>query len=471
MREAPEKSGEGGDILRALEFLEERNPGPHALELAFYRRKACDWRGLEQVDARALTAIRGGVGDNKPLSSLLLKCGADDHLACAKRFTLNRSGKISALPPGTRKEGNRLRVAYLSGEYCDHPVARLVVGLFESHDRDAFEISGYSCGKTDGGRLRRRIEQACDHFYDISALSDQEGAEKIANDGADILVDLSGYTRNGRWGLCARRPAPIQVSYLGFPGTMGAGFMDYIIADSYLLPLDQQKFYTEKIVHLPECYLAGDSQRATVRLSRAELGLPRDALLLAAFNNSQKITPDLFSVWMRILRARSEAILWILAETSEIEDRLRNEAHARGIGPDRLIFARMAPFEGYMARLAAADLFLDCHPFNAGSTANDALWAGLPILTMSGRTYVSRMTGAQLSSLGLSELIVSSPEEYERLALELTRERLSAFRSILVEKRKSAALFDSRRQAEGLESLYRNMWENRRIRPGSLSRH
>src|SRR5262249_39254021 len=278
---------------------------------------------------------------------------------------------------------DRIRIAYLSADFHGHATAYLTAQLFERHDRSRFEVVGVSFGPDDGSRMRARLVRAFDQFHDVRSKSDLEIANLLNELQIDIAVDLKGHTKGSRPRIFAHRPAPIQVSYLGYPGTTGAEFIDYVIADPIVLPFDQQPFYTEKIVHLPECYQVNDSQRQIAERTptRREAGLPDQGFVFCCFNNNYKITAPVFDVWMRLLAAVEDSVLWLVRDNAAAENNLRKQAAARGIDPARLVFAEKQPLADHLARHRLADLFLDTLPYNAHTTASDALWAGLPVLT------------------------------------------------------------------------------------------
>jgi len=359
----------------------------------------------------------------------------------------------------------RIRLAYLSGDFHEHATADLTAELFERHDRDRFEVVAYSYGHDDHSPMRRRLERVFDRFVDIATLSHRDAAARIHEDRIDILVDLKGYTHGARPQIMAYRPAPVQVNYLGYPATMGADFIDYIIVDSFVVPSDQQPFFTERLVHLRGCYQASDTRRviAATAPSRADCGLPRDAFVFCCFNNSYKITPAFFAIWMRLLNAVRDSVLWLLAPNDLVRRNLRREAEQRGVDPDRLVFAAIVPRPEHLSRHRNADLFLDTLPCNAHTTANDALLAGLPILTCSGTTFAGRVAGSLLTNLGLPQLIAAALSDYERLAREFASEpeRLLAIRNALVQHRAAGRLFDCTQFARQLEAAYSQMWQNR----------
>ncbi|MEA4839128.1 MAG: tetratricopeptide repeat protein [Rhodospirillaceae bacterium] len=437
-------------------------PGPFVGTLLHYRRKACDWHGIDALTEKALASTHEGITSIQPFAMLSLSPKLEDLQIASERvsaaFVKQAQPPLPARPSGPNHD--KLRIGYLSGDMHQHPVTLLIAEMLEQHDRDRFEIIAYSYGPPREDSVLARMKATFDRFVDIRPLPFEDAARRIQDDDIDILVDLTGHTRTSRSVIAAFRPAPIQVSYLGFPGTMGAGFIDYIITDPYLTPMDDQPFFTEKIVHLPDGYQPSDSKRRAASTSRAAQGLPENALVFAAFNNNYKISADVFDIWMRLLKEAPGSALWLLADTPYTETNLRREAQARGIDAERLVFAGRVKFEEYLGRLALADLFLDCHPYNAGATANDALWMGLPVLTCSGETYVSRMAGSLLTTLGLPELITHSLPDYEARALELIRDpgRLAAIRAKLAERRETSALFDTPRYTRYLEAAYTEMW-------------
>jgi predicted O-linked N-acetylglucosamine transferase (SPINDLY family) len=359
--------------------------------------------------------------------------------------------------------GVKLTIGYLSADFNAHATAYLIAELFEKHDHNQFTICGYSFGPDDGSPMRRRLANAFDRFVDVEDASFLEAAERIAADGVDILVDLKGYTKDARTQILAWRPAPIQVSYLGYPGTMGVPFMDYILVDDFVVPVEQQPFFSEKLVHLPGCYQVNDSRReiAPNTPSRAECGLPEQGFVFCDFNNSYMITPEMFTVWMELLKAVPGSVLWLLESNRFAPANLRHEAEARQVAAERLIFAPQMPLPEHLARHRLADLFLDTFPVNAHTTASDALWAGCPMLTMAGDTFVSRVAGSLLRTIGLPELVTNSLDEYQAMALRLTRDAglLAGLRARLEANRKTSRLFDAGRFARGIEEAYRTMWE------------
>jgi predicted O-linked N-acetylglucosamine transferase (SPINDLY family) len=424
----------------------------------------CDWAGYSDNEARTRKAIEAQPSLGTPWTLLTLQATPEEQLACARLVSAKLAIAKATLPSCPQpRPGGRIRLGYLSADFRQHPVAFLIAGLIERHDRRRFEVIGYSCRPDDGSAIRSRLARAFDRLVDLRDTSHPRAAELIHADGVDILVDLTGYTAHGRTAILAHRPAPIQVNYLGYPGTMGADFIDYIIVDRFLAPMDQQPFYTERLVQLPNCYQPSElgQQVADRTPSRLECGLPEQGFVFCCFNTSYKLTPAFFDVWMRLLNAVPESVLWLVAANSLVIDNLRREAVRRGVAAERLIFGAPTSRPEYLARLRVADLFLDTLPYNAGATASDALWAGLPLLTCSGATYVGRMAGALLTAAELPQLITTSLDHYERLALRLATEPglLAGLRQRLIWNRSAMPLFDIARFTRDLEAAYGQMWD------------
>jgi protein O-GlcNAc transferase len=456
---------EAAAAFEAVLAIEPANPGASA-GLANCRLLTCDWQRVADVAERARAAARRGdwsVLD--PFAALCIFDEPADHLEYARAY-VSRSLPLQTPAPRvqTKRESERIRVAYLSSDFRNHPVAHLMSELFERHDRRRFELIGISFGPDDKSEARARVIAAFDRFHDVNRMRDSEAAEFVRGLGADIAVDLNGHTAGARLGILARRPAPVQVQYIGYLGTTGAPFIDYVIADEIVLPHDQQAFYTEKIVHLPECYQIGDSIRSELSLApaRGELGLPEAGFVFCCFNNAYKITSPVFDRWMRLLKSVDGSIFWLYGANAPAMANLRHEAQSRGVDPARLIFAPALSLAEYRARLTRADLFLDTLPYNAGATANDALRAGLPLVTCAGRGFAGRMGASLLNAVGLPELITADLDAYEALALELASERarLELIRRRLERNRHTCPLFDAARTCRHIESAYAAMWEN-----------
>jgi predicted O-linked N-acetylglucosamine transferase (SPINDLY family) len=384
-------------------------------------------------------------------------------LQCARNYVADRVSSLSpTLWAGETWHHDKVRIAYLSADFHQHATAHLIAELFERHDRSRFEIIGVSFGVDDKSEMRKRLVAAFDQFHDVFRKSDEAVAKLIHDLQIDIAIDLKGYTQDFRFGILAYRPAPIQASYLGFPGTIGAEFIDYIIADRIVAPFEHQAFYTEKIIHLPDCYQVNDTKRKIAERTptRQEAGLPEKGFVFCCFNNNWKITPDVFSVWMRLLHAIEGSVLWLLSDNKVAERNLRMEAQACGIDPARLVFASRLLLEDHLARHRVADLFLDTLPCNAHTTASDALWAGLPVVTRLGGSFAGRVAASLLNAIGLPELVTYSIEDYEMLALRLANNPwlLEGYRSQLTKNRLTHPLFDTDRFRRHIEAAYLQMW-------------
>ena len=396
-----------------------------AVEALWTARRLCAWDDLADAAAKARGSLLAGAAPPNPFVSLCVFDDPGTLLDCARRYAaeLRHGDDARKLAVAPAASAERIRIGYFSGDLRDHATSYLLAGVFEAHDRSRFDIRAYSYGPDDESALRKRLVRAFDAFVDARELPDAALAERIAADRIDILVDLDGYTRRNRSPVLQFRPASVCVHYLGFPGTLGSPDVDYLIADSYVIPADDERFFSEAVVRLPGCYQASDDKREIggVTPARRDAGLPDDAFVFCAFNRPYKITPEVFDVWTRILRAVPNSVLWLLRDTDRVEERLKHEAAQRGIAVDRMVFApRVAPVE-HLARHRLADLFLDTWPICAHTTASDALWSGLPIVTYPGRTFASRVAGSLLTAIGLPELIATSVAAYEDLATSLAR--------------------------------------------------
>jgi len=424
-------------------------------------RLQCSWSDTAARDA--LTAMAGdGTYTGPPF---LLHSLMDDpavHLGASRSYVKQLLLPGGASPPAVRAGRGRIRVAYVSRDFRRSAVAHLVAGLFEDHDRSRFEIYGISLSPDDGSDLRRRLERGVDRFIDVSAHSDKGAADLMRGLEIDIAVDLNGHTEGNRMAIFAHRPVPIQVGYLGFGGTTGCDAFDYVIVDSIVVPQDRQPFYSEKLWPLRGCYLPVDGRRIPAAATPAleACGLPDDGFIFCSFNNTYKIGPEIFDIWMRLLRKVEGSVLWLAGGSADAETNLRGEAADRGINPARLVFApKLAEISEHLARYRLADLFLDTFPYNAATTASDALWMGLPVLTLSGKTYASRMAGSILHAAGLPELVATSAEDYENLAMSLATQPklLAVFRDRLSQGRATSALFDSDRHRLDMEAAFEGM--------------
>lgn len=427
---------------------------------------SCDWSEFDEFTSAFRARVAGGAGfvDYESVFP-----GGIPGLTRANQLSLARAAaarfaeRAGPAPARThsRADKAKLRIGYVSADFREHPVAHLTAELFELHDRSRFEVYAYATGPEEASDLRNRLVAGFDRFTDLRGRSMRAGAELIAGDGIDVLVDLTGYTQFNVLQILALRPAPIQVNFLGYPGTLGADYVDYILADRFILPPEHAGDYAEAPAYLPDCFMPNDRKRPIAPApTRAACGLPEDAFVFCCFSNSWKITPDVFDLWMGLLRDVPGSVLWLRDFNAGATRNLRAAAARHGLA-DRLIFAGRADYPDHLARLGLADLFLDTLPYNAHATASDALWAGLPILTSVGDTFAARVCGSALAAAGLPELITGSLEEYRMLALRLARDPavLRALRARLAETRMSSALFDSARYTRNLEALYRRMWE------------
>lgn len=427
------------------------------------RMQIADWRDFAPEVARLTARIERGEAASNPFAILAL-CGSPQlqQLAAANwvREKCPPDGALSALPAPTRRD--RIRVGYFSADFRAHATAALTAELFETHDRSQLELTAFSFGPDTRDAMRQRVAAAFDRFLDVREQSDRDVARLARSLGMDIAVDLGGFTRGSRPKIFALRAAPLQVSYLGYLGTLSAGYMDYLIADDTIIPEAHRRYYAERIVYLPS-YQVNDSRRriAETPFSREELGLPPEGFVFCCFNSTYKITPDTFDCWMRILTRVPGSILHLLGSNAARERNLRREAEARGVAAERIVFGGRLPPPEYLARYRTADLFLDTLPYNAGATASDALWAGLPVLTRMGEAFAGRMGASLLRAVGLPELITTTAQQYEELAVELAGNprQLAAIRAKLARGSRTAPLFDTAASARHLEAAYAKMYE------------
>ena len=442
-------------------------------DFLYTRMKICSWTDL----ADSLGNISKKVMANERVAHpFLLLALTDDALLHKKSSEIHIQNKYPFNPLLgpilKRRENQKIRVGYFSADFKNHPVAFLIAELFEIHDRSQFETYAFSLeGAAD--EMRGRLLEAFDHFIDVEGRSDVEIARVARNFAIDIAVDLTGFTKDSRTGIFSYRAAPIQVNYLGYPSTMGADYIDYIIADKTLIPPDSQSCYSEKVVYLPNSYQANDRGRliSDREFTRQELGLPENGFVFCCFNNNFKILPATFAGWMRILKAVDGSVLWLFQDNSWVVENLINEAQKQGIDAKRLVFADRVPPSEHLARHFQADLFLDTLPYNAHTTCSDALWTGLPVLTLLGRSFASRVAASLLNAIGLPELITNTQEEYEALAIELAIDpkKLADIKLKLVNNRLTTPLFDTSLFAKNLEAAYVQI--NERYRAGLQPAH
>jgi predicted O-linked N-acetylglucosamine transferase (SPINDLY family) len=447
-REAPDLTGVEGQRLNA-------------------KMQICDWQELDSESAHLVQSIRSGHPASQPFYLLTVPSTAADQLQCSRLWTQAHFPQLKQpVWRGETYQHDRIRIGYVSADFRHHPMAYLVAGLFESHDRSRFEVTAFSLAADDNSEARRRLHGAFERFIDASGWSDDQVVERARELEIDILVDLMGFTTHARTAIFARRPAPVQVSYLGFPGTMGAPYIDYLIADRIVIPEYQRQHYSESVALLPDSYFVNDSRRviAATQFSKEQLGLPPTGFVFCCFNITTKIAPEIFDCWMRILKQVPGSVLWLLDSNAKATDNLKKEAAARGIDPGRLVFApRMAPAD-HLARHRVADLCLDTLPYNAHTTACDALWAGTPIATCLGETFAGRVATSLLYAIKLPELVRTTLQGYERLAIELATQpvKLAGIKRRLAANRETAPLFDTGRFTGHLEAAFAAMVERQR---------
>jgi predicted O-linked N-acetylglucosamine transferase (SPINDLY family) len=457
-----------GNILRDLDRLKEAQASfEHALRAAPHHAFAlnglaqtsaalCDWAQMASLAPRLKSDVQAGRAVIQPFVLM----GYSEDAALLRRCAENYVHRVAPAQPPLSKshKHDRIRLAYLSADFHQHPTAQLMVELFERHDRSRFEVTAIAFGPDDGSAMRQRLVKAFDRFEDVRGLSDLEIAQRITSQQIDIAVDLNGHTHDARPGIFSHRPAPVQVNYLVYPGTTGAAYMDYVLADRIVLPLDQQSFFSEKIIHLPDCYQANNATRLVPPApSRAEASLPETGFVFCCFNNSWKIAAPVFDIWMRLLQQVPDSVLWLLE--SSATGNLRAQAQARGVAADRLVFApRLSP-DQHLARHQLADLFLDTLPYNAHTTCSDALWAGVPVVTCYGAAFHGRVAASLLTAIDLPELVTTRAQDYEALTLELAQNPvlLKATRDKLQRNRLTTPLYDSERFRNNIEAAYEAM--------------
>jgi predicted O-linked N-acetylglucosamine transferase (SPINDLY family) len=421
---------------------------------------SCDWARMRAIAGPLIAHVERATAVIDPFTFIGYGHDPRLQLQCTRTF-LNHllPSRPEPLWRGTVWTNDRIRLAYLSADFRQHATTLLITELMEIHSRSRFEVVGISFGPDDRSAARARVAAAFDHFYDVRAASDHDVATRMHSLRVDIAVDLNGYTTGCRPGILAHRPAPIQVNWLAYPGTMAADFIDYVVADPIVLPFDQQPFYAERIVHLPDCFQVNDShaKAAPAAPTRQEAGLPETGFVFCCFNNNWKIVAPMFDIWMRLLREVDGSVLWLLRENQVAARHLCDEARARGIDPARLVFAPKVDHDVHLARHVLADIFLDTLPINAGTTASDALRAGLPVLTCAS----GRIAASLLHAIGLDDLVAPDPAAYEALALRLARDGalLASVRARLARNRRTHPLFDTRRFRDHIEAAYERMWE------------
>jgi predicted O-linked N-acetylglucosamine transferase (SPINDLY family) len=436
--------------------------------LSYFEREVCRWNAAQaDLDAllAALHALPPDTGaPTTPFAHVTLLDSPEDQLLAARaasRLLAQTAKPMPALPPRSAAERQgRLRIGYLSADFHQHATCILMAEMLEHHDRERFEVTLYSHGKSDNTAMRHRIERASEHFVDVCGLKDQAVAERIRADHIDLLIDLKGYTKDNRLAIFAWRPARVQTAFLGFPGTTGADFVDYIVGDQTVTPLAHAEHFSEKIAQMPVCYQPNDRQRARPQATpRSLCGLPEDAVVLCGFNQPFKISAEVFDVWARVLHRVPNAVLWLLEWNNQVSKNIAAEAARRGIDPARIIWAPRIEPAAHMARLQQADVFMDTWPCNAHTTASDSLWAGVPVVTFIGRTFASRVAASLNQAAGLDALVCDDVQDYEEriVALAMDKPGRDALRARLLAGRDDCRLFDSQRFTRDIEALYQRM--------------
>jgi len=430
----------------------------------YQQAQLCDWEGISN-DINFIPLLGINKQSVSPFDLLSLEDAPERHKKRSEVFFKDKFFQTPLDPDLKPKKNSKIiRIGYFSADFKEHVVSRLIANVIETHNKNNFIVYGYSLKKTTEDVLQKRLISSLDIFRDVSQATDKEVALLAREDGIDIAIDLNGYTQNSRTRIFAYRTAPIQISYLGYPGTMGSDFIDYIIADTNLIPESSQCFYSEKPIYLPDTYMPGDnnSKISIKYLSRNELGLPDDAFVFCAINNSYKISLSIFEIWMRLLRKVNNSVLWLLSPNDDVKSHIIKVARDNSINPNRLVFAEPKPYEQYIGQFSKADLFLDTFTYNAGATANNVLWAGLPIVTKSGKSYTSRMATSMLKAIGLDELVTKTEKEYEDLIFDLATnpQKLEKIRVKLSKNRFSKPLFNIKLFTKNLEEGYRRAYEN-----------
>ena len=462
-----------GIALKELKFLE---PAIAHFEKALHLKSDIDWvygdllhlkmkiSSWDDFDKNLDVLVKKLQAQEKivqPFAALSLTDDSLLHLQCVKAYAEIENSTLG--PISKRAKSQKIRIGYFSADFHNHATAYLMAELFELHDKEKFELFGFSFGPPEQDEMRQRLVKSFDQFIDVSGKSDVEIAQLSRNLNVDIAVDLKGYTQDSRPKIFSYRAAPIQISWLGYPGTMGADYIDYIVADKTLIPLDSHSFYAEKVVYLPDSYQVNDRKRVVSerQFTRQELGLPEEGFVFSCLNNNYKILPVTFDAWMRILLAVDGSVLWLFEDNHLAAENLKKEAIKRGVSPGRLIFAERMQLPEHLARQSQADLFLDTYPYNAHTTASDALWVGLPILTLIGQSFASRVAASLLNAIKLPELIATTQFEYESMAIELATnpQKLAAIKQKLFNNRLTTALFDTPLFAKNIETAYTKIYE------------
>jgi len=423
---------------------------------------AADWSDFDQRKAAVIDAVRRGARAARPFMFQAVSGDPADLQTCARTYARDLHPQTPSPPhhPATRRENTKIRIGYLSGEFRDQATAILMAGLYERHDRSRFDVIAVDNGSADASAMTARLKRTFDAWLDIGGLTDEEAAEKIRAAGIDILVNLNGWFGKHRMGVFARRPAPVQVNYLGFPGTLGAPYMDYIIADDVVIPPGEERFYDEKVVRLAGSYQVNDDRGRPIGdiPSRAEAGLPPQGFVFCNFNQAYKLTPDTFALWMRILKQVDGSVMWLLDEVAPFAENIARHAREQDVAPERILFAPHLPPEQHLARLSLAGLFLDGLPYNAHTTASDALWAGVPVLAQIGTAFPGRVAASLLRAAGLPDLVTDNAGDFEQRAVTLATDP-AALAAVKQRLTRTCPLFDTDFFRRQIEAAYEKMWQ------------
>lgn len=455
--------------VRSLERLVAMDPSyPFAIGRLLYQKvHICDWSNYQALTTKILDGLRAGKPACTPIPCMVLSSEALEHHLCAQTFAPSFfKGRPAARWRGERYQHKKIRLAYVSPDFREHPVGQLMIRVLELHDKSQFELIAISIGPKTNNAIRTRMESCFDHFFDVNDMTMHEVAKLIRTLEVDIAIDLSGYTAQTGSLAFSYRPAPIQVGFLGFPGTLGTDFMDYIIADQHVIPANQEQFYNEKVLRLPDTYLPTNDKLevAASTPTRLECGLPHEGFVFCSFSHDHKISPPIFHIWMQLLRKTAGSVLWLMSRLQVSEENLRKEASKAGVDPSRIIFAkRLSLLADHLARYRLADIFLDTFPYNAHTTAADALFVGLPVLTCMGNSFPSRVAGSLLQAIGLPEMITHSLPEYEALALRLANDpkALASIKQKLSHNKPTFPLFDTSRYCKNLEAAFVSMYQEK----------
>ena len=471
---AHQKKGESGNAIWCYENALKCDPSylEASTQLIHQLQQSCQWDKLPDEINRFNNLLpeaiaKGEINTEAPFVSLSIHEDPKLNFEIARARSKSIEKKMAKIKNQVafqkrEKKRDKITIGYLSNDFRNHPVAHLILGLFKLHDRNSFNISCYSSSNEGGEKYRNQIKRDCDNFVDIESMTDIDAAQKIYKDEVDILIDLMGHTRGNRLGILALKPAPIQVTYLGCPATTGANFIDYIMTDNIVTPIGDSPYYSEKPVYLPNCYQINNNEEkiSAKKFKRSDFGLPENAFVFSSFNQTYKIEPVMFDIWMNILKNIPLSVLWLLRYGEASAKKLREEATARGVDGDRLIFTGMLPKDEHLARLKLADLALDTRIYNGHTSTSDALWAGLPVITLKGNHFASRVSSSILSAIDMTELITYTLEEYEDLAVSfaLSRSKLQTLKNKVQQNRLSTPLFDTTKFARNMESTYLKMW-------------